>query len=82
MITVDSDIQSCLINCQTGNIRCNEFVQGSVGKVYLKFSKKKVGLKVMRSSCFGRQNYSVPIAKYKLRFQKNKRLASPSIKPT
>ena len=37
MLTVNIDIQDCLINGQTGIIRHIEFVQGSAHKVYTKF---------------------------------------------
>ena len=37
--------QECLTNTQAGNVRHIEFSQGIVGKVYIKFVMKKVGLK-------------------------------------
>ena len=39
MLTVNIDIQDCLINGQTGNINYIEFAQGIVCKVYVKFYK-------------------------------------------
>ena len=50
ILTVNLDIQERLINRQTGNINHSEFAQGSVPKVYVKFSVKQTGLKTMRSS--------------------------------
>ena len=38
MLTVNIDIQDCLINGQTGIIRHIGFAQGSACKVYIKFS--------------------------------------------
>ena len=38
MLTINIDIQDRLINGQTGNIRHIEFAQGSIRKVYVKFS--------------------------------------------
>ena len=49
-LTVNLDMQDRLINGQTGNIKHIKFVQGSVWKVYIKFSDEQVGLKAMRSS--------------------------------
>ena len=63
MLTVNLDIQCCLINGQTGNISQIEFDQGSVQKVYVKLSDKQAGLKALRSSYLGRQNHWVPIEK-------------------
>ena len=42
MLTVNLDIQDRLINDQTGNLSCNEFAQGVVRKVYIKFPDEKV----------------------------------------
>ena len=63
MLTVNIGIQDRLINGQTGIIRHTEFAQGSVRKVYVKFSDEKAGSKAMRSSYLGRQNSWVPIEK-------------------
>ena len=63
MLTVNIDIQDRLINGQTGNIRHIEFAEGTVHKVYVKFSDEQAGLKAMRSSYVGRQNPWVPIEK-------------------
>ena len=38
MLTVNLNIQDCLINGETESIGHTEFVQGSVRKVYVKFS--------------------------------------------
>ena len=54
MLTVNLDIQDRLISGQTGNINRIEFAQGSVQKVYVKFSDEHVGLKAIRSSYLGR----------------------------
>ena len=51
MLTVNIDIQDRLINGQTEIIRHIEFAQGSVCKVYIKFSDEQAGSKAMRSSC-------------------------------
>ena len=47
MLTVNIDIQNCLINGQTGVIRHIEFAEGSACKVYIKFSDEKAGSKAM-----------------------------------
>ena len=54
MLAVNTDIQDRLINGQTGSIRDTEFAQGSVQKVYVKFSDERAGIKVMGSSYLGR----------------------------
>ena len=70
MLTVNLDIHDCLINGHTGKIKHIEFVQGSVWKVYIKFSDEQVNLKAMRSSYLGKQNASVTIEKcVKLNFR-------------
>ena len=56
MLTVNVDIQDRLINGQTGNIEHIEFVQGTVRKVYVKFSDEQGGIRAMRSSYLGRHN--------------------------
>ena len=43
MLTVNIEIQHRLINGQTGNVRHIEFAQGSVDKVYVKFSDERAG---------------------------------------
>ena len=43
MLTVNTEIQHRLINGQTGNVRHIEFAQGSVDKVYVKFSDEQAG---------------------------------------
>ena len=48
MLTVNIDIQSCLINGQTGIIRHIEFAQDSTRKVYIKFSDEQGGLEAFR----------------------------------
>ena len=50
MLTVNVDIQDCLINGKTGNVKYIEFVQGSIHKVYVKFSDEQAGLRATRSS--------------------------------
>ena len=62
-LTVNLDIQDYLINGHTGNISHIEFTQGSVWKVYVKFSDEQAGLKAMRSSYVGRKRSSVVIEK-------------------
>ena len=47
MLTVNIDIQNCLINGQTGVIRHIEFAEGSACKVYIKFSDEQAGSKAM-----------------------------------
>ena len=59
MLTVNIDIQDCLIDGQTGNINHIEFVQGSVCKVYVKFANEKTGLKAIRPSYLGRQDSNI-----------------------
>ena len=70
ILKVDLDIQDRLINCQKGNISHVKFGWGSAQKVYGKFSDEQVGLKAMRSSSLGRQNYWVPIEKIEAEIQK------------
>ena len=57
MLTVNIDILDHLISGQTEIIRHIEFAQGSVCKVYVKFSDKQASSKAMRSSYFGTQNF-------------------------
>ena len=61
------DIQDRLINCQTGTISHIEFAQGSVRKVYVKFSNEQTGLKAMRLSYLGKQSLWVPIDSFPMR---------------
>ena len=56
MVTVNVDIKDRLINGQTENIKHIEFAQGSVQKVFVKFSDEQAGLKAIRSSYLDRQN--------------------------
>ena len=48
ILTVNLDIQDCLINEQTRSNSHIEFAQGSTQKVYVKFSDEEAGLKVMK----------------------------------
>ena len=64
ILTVNIDIQDCLINGLTVSIRISEFDQDSVWKVMFTFPDEQAGLTAMRSSYLGRQNSSVPIEKY------------------
>ena len=80
MLTVNLDIQGLLINGQAGNINHIEFAQGSVWKVYVRFSNKKASLKVLKSSNLCRKNYGVPIEKWKVDIPVKKWSASPSVK--
>ena len=57
MLTVNIDILDHLISGHTEIIRHIEFAQGSVCKVYVKFSDKQASSKAMRSSYFGTQNF-------------------------
>ena len=50
MLTVNVDIQDCLINGQAGKIRHIEFAQGSVRKVYVKFSDEQARVRVTKTS--------------------------------
>ena len=45
MLTINIDIQDCLIKDQTGNTRHIEFSQGTVYETYVKFSDEQAGLK-------------------------------------
>ena len=80
MLTVNVDIQDRLINGQTGNIEHIEYVQGTVHKVYVKFFDEQAGIRAMRSSCLGRQNYWVATEKCETEIPIRKGSASPSIK--
>ena len=50
-LTVNLDIQDCLISSRTGKISYIEFAQSIVQKVYVKFSDEQAILKTMRSCC-------------------------------
>ena len=54
IITVNIDTQDHPNNGQAGNIRYIEFAQGSVCKVYVKFSDEIASSKAMKSSYLGR----------------------------
>ena len=82
MLTVNIGIQDRLINGQTGNIRHIEFAEGTVHKVYVKFSDEQAGLKAMRSSYVGTQNSWVPIEKCETEISVRKGSALSTIKPT
>ena len=82
MLTVNIDIQDRLTNAQTGNINYLEFAQGSVQKVYVKFSGEQAGLKAMRSSYLVRKNYQVPTEICEAKIPIKKESASSSIKRT
>ena len=77
MLTVNIDIQDCLINDQTRIIRHIEFAQDSARKVYIKFSDEQVGSKAMRSSYLDRQNSWVPTEKCETEISIKKGSASP-----
>ena len=72
MLTVNSDIQDCLINDQTGNDCHNKFAQVSVWKAYGKFSDEQAGLKKMRSCFLGRKIIEFLLRNVELRFQERK----------
>ena len=80
MLTVIFDIQDRLNNGQTGNASHTEFAQGSVCKVYVKFSDERAGLRAIRSSYLGRKSYSFPIEKCEPKIAIKKGSSSPSIK--
>ena len=63
MLTVNIYKQDRLINGQTGSISHIEFAQGSVCKIFEKFSDEQAGLRVTRSSYLYRQNSWVPFKK-------------------
>ena len=63
MLTVNIDVQNYLANGETGIKRHIEFSQGSVRKVYVKFSDEQAGTKAMALPYLGRQNSWVPIEK-------------------
>ena len=80
MLTVNLDIQDCLINDQTGNISHIKFAQGSVRKVNVNFSDEPACLKAMRLSYLGRQNSCFSIKKYEAEIPIKKGAASSFIK--
>ena len=82
MLTVNIGILDCLINSLTGNIRHTEFAQGTVYKVYVKFSDEQAGLKAMTSTYLGEQNSWVPIEKCETKISIKKGSALPTIKRT
>ena len=61
MLIVNTDIQDCLINDQTGNI--SHIKLDKVHKVYVKLSNVQSDLKSIRSIYLGRKNYWIPIEK-------------------
>ena len=63
-------------------IKHNEFAQGSVCKVYAKFSDEQAGLKSMKSSYLGRQNSWTPIEKCEAKISLKIVSALPSTKRT
>ena len=80
ILTVNVDIQDCLINGQTGSTRHTEFAHGNFRKVYGKISDEQDGLKVMKSSYFSRQNSWVPIEKCESEIPIKEGLTSQSIR--
>ena len=54
MLIVNTDIQDCLINDQTGNI--SHIKLDKVHKVYVKLSNEQSDLKSIRSIYLGRKN--------------------------
>ena len=74
MLTVDLEIQDCLINGQMTNLTYIEFARD--------FSDEQAGAKIMRLSFLGRQKFLVPIEKCETEIPINKRSTSPSIKRT
>ena len=82
MLTVNKGILDCLINGLTGNIRHIEFTQGTVHKVYVKFSDEQAGLKAMTSTDLSEQNSWVPIEKCETKISIKKGSALPTIKRT
>ena len=50
MLTVNVDMQDCLINDQTGKIRHTKFANGGACKVYLKFPDKQTKVRVTETS--------------------------------
>ena len=78
MLTVNIRIQYRQINGQTGSISHIEFAQGSVSKIYVKFSES--GLKAMRSSYFDRQSSWFAIEKCETEIPIKTGSMSPSIK--
>ena len=85
MLTVNIDIQDCLINDQTGIIRHIESDQGSAHKVYVQFFDEQAGSNAMRSYYLGRQNSWVcqnSVEKCEAETSIKKRSELPSIKRT
>ena len=50
MLTVNVDMQDCLINDQAGKIRHTKFANGGACKVYLKFPDKQTKVRVTETS--------------------------------
>ena len=63
MLTVNVDMQDCIVHGLTGNVKHIEFVQSSIHKVHLKFSDEQAGSRAMRSSFLVRQNCWLALAK-------------------
>ena len=70
MVTVNIDMQDCLIKGQTGNIRHIELDQGSTGKVSVKFSDVQAGLRAMKLHYLRTKYLWVPIGKHENEIKK------------
>ena len=59
-----------------------EFAEGTVHKVYAKFSDEQAGLKAIRSSYVDRQNSWIPVKKCETEISVKKGSTLPTIKRT
>ena len=76
MLTVNVDMQDCLVHGLTGNVKHIESVQSSIHKVHLKFYDEQACSRAMRSSFLLRQNCWLAIAKCETEIPINKGLGS------
>lgn len=72
MLTVNTDIQDCLINVKTGNILYIEFAQGSVCEVCVKYSAEQAGFKAKKPD-LSRKMFWISNEQYKTKISIQKR---------
>lgn len=65
MLTVNTDIQDCLINVKTRTILHIEFAQGSVYEVCVKYSAAQAGFKAKKSPDLSRKMFCISNEQYK-----------------
>ena len=73
MLTVNTDIQDCLINVKTRTILHIEFAQGSVYEVCVKYSAAQAGFKAKKSPDLSRKMFWISNEQYKTKISIKKR---------